>query len=332
MQWDAFLADENDSGFSGWFGPGEEPLTAPSFYRAVTSGLNNNSNTANGVLEGSIDLRAHWPSFPPRLYVAVAPYVTTNGGHLLAWSQVPAGNSSPNINSNEFLVLDTRSLALDPPVANAGEDQVVEAGMVALLDGTASTSPGGFALTSVWARVSGPESLVTNAAFITTGNVASATNAVVRLVVNDTRFDSTDTVVVTVLPMLDSDGDGLSDFEEGTGVDNLLTAANPAGHVTATNSADSDGDGAGDGDEALAGTDPNANGSVFEVVQGQPSDAGLVITWSSVSGRFYNVDLLTNLMAPRMTLTTNLAATPPINAYTVPVSGVQEFYLIRIQP
>jgi len=330
MQWGAFLADENDGGYNGWFGADESALTNPATYRSVTSGLNNNSNSANGVLEGTIDLAAHFGAFPPQLYFAIAPYRTTNGGHMLAWSQVPAGDGGPNINPNEFLALDTRALALDLPVADAGANQAVEAGMAAALDGSGSTSPGGFALSSVWARVSGPPALVTNNMFVATSNVGVPTDAVVRLTVNDTRFDSTDTVVITVLPMLDSDADGLSDYEEGTGLDNLLTAANPAGHVTGTNSADSDSDGMTDGDEALAGTNPNASDSVFEFLQGQPSGTDLVITWSSVSGRLYHVDLSTNLLAPRLTLTSDLVATPPINAYTVPVSGAaQEFYLIR---
>jgi ethanolamine utilization protein EutM len=40
-------------------------------------------------------------------------------------------------------------------------------------------------------------------AFVT-GDVAGATSAVIRLTVNDTRFDATDNVVIAVQPLTDS--------------------------------------------------------------------------------------------------------------------------------
>jgi len=55
----------------------------------------------------------------------------------------------------------------------------------------------------------------------------------------------------------DDDGDGLTNDEETTGIDDPSTPANPNGNTTDPNLADTDGDGISDGQEALDGTDPN---------------------------------------------------------------------------
>ncbi|KGK28698.1 hypothetical protein EL45_19430, partial [Cellulophaga sp. E6(2014)] len=55
----------------------------------------------------------------------------------------------------------------------------------------------------------------------------------------------------------DCDGDGLTNDEETTGVDDPSTPANPNGNTTDPNLTDTDGDGISDGQEALDGTDPN---------------------------------------------------------------------------
>ncbi len=75
---------------------------------------------------------------------------------------------------------------------------------------------------------------------VTTTNAAGAGNA-------------TDTQVYK----LDSDGDGLTNDEETTGVDDPSTPANPNGETTNPNNEDTDGDGIDDGQEAQDGTDPN---------------------------------------------------------------------------
>src|SRR5207249_11191931 len=130
-------------------------LTNDTVYRAMTSGLKNNGATANGVLEGTIDLAAHFGSFPPQLYLAAAPYGTSNGNALISFAQVPAGNGDGNIQSNEFLALISRDIALDLPVANAGSGFSIEAGMTAALNGSASTAPSGLPLSYNWTQLSG---------------------------------------------------------------------------------------------------------------------------------------------------------------------------------
>ena len=61
----------------------------------------------------------------------------------------------------------------------------------------------------------------------------------------------------TPLGSSDCDGDGLTNNEELTGIDDLSTPANPNGNTTNPNLVDTDGDGISDGQEALDATNPN---------------------------------------------------------------------------
>jgi hypothetical protein len=331
MQWGAFLADENDGGYNNWFGPDDQPLAASTNYRSMTSGLNNNSNWNNGVLEGTLNLASYFGSFPSNLYLAAAPFGTVDGSTNYAPSQVPAGNGNGNIEPGEFLALSSRSIALDLPDAEAGPGATNEAGMSVPVNGTGSAAPSGLPLSYQWSGASfGSITSATTSAWIT-NNVA--TSIVAQLTVHDTRFDSNDTVALVFYPMADSDGDGLSDREEATGSNNVLTAANPGGKTSATNNADTDADGFSDGNEALAGTDPGDGYSLLELAQPLRQGGELVIYWSSVTGRQYAVYFATNLPGAINFVTSNLAATPPVNAFTVTAVGVdQRFYFIQAGP
>lgn len=92
--WDAFLADENDNDFEGWF-------DATGATNAMT-GLN------GGVLEGTINLTEQHGSIPEIIHLAVAPYSTPDGGTLLSVSQVPASqNGDGNIDADEYIAFTT---------------------------------------------------------------------------------------------------------------------------------------------------------------------------------------------------------------------------------
>jgi hypothetical protein len=91
--WDAFLGDENNNDFEGWFN------AAAGATQAATS-------TNGGVLEGTIDLGLEFGSLPSVIYLAVGVYQTNDGGALVAAQQVPASiNGNGNIDVLEYFLL-----------------------------------------------------------------------------------------------------------------------------------------------------------------------------------------------------------------------------------
>jgi hypothetical protein len=80
---------------------------------------------------------------------------------------------------------------------------------------------------------------------------------------------------------------------------------------------DTDGDGHAAWQERMAGTDPTVTTSVLAVARADwQSGAGYVLRWSSVSNRWYRVNVASNLNAGFDPLTGLLPATPPSNVYT----------------
>jgi len=344
MQWSAYLADENGGGgavpgFYSWFGPNNEMLTNPFAYRAVTSGLNNNGTNGNGVLEGTLNLLSHFGSFPTQLLLAAAPFETLDAGTLVSSAQVPPGNGNGDIDPHEFLVIATRDLALDLPTAHAGPDAFEEAGMWVPLDGSQSESPSGLPLSFSWMQLSGPPGefidMSSNlSAFRLTNQIDSVTSALLKLVVFDTRFESDDTTEITFTKMVDSDQDGLSDREELTGQDNILTIADPKGELSEPDNPDSDGDGMSDGDESLAGTNRNDNNSLFRILSGGllgPED--ITINWSTVSGRLYKIEYNVQLVSTGWHHLANFAATSTVTsiADTNTSNFAERYYRIGVQ-
>jgi hypothetical protein len=92
-QWAAFLADENNNDFEGWF-----DATGAS---AAATGAN------GGVLEGTIDLAAEFGgTIPADIYLAVGLYGSADGGTLLSTHQLPGTlDSDGNLQAGEYLKL-----------------------------------------------------------------------------------------------------------------------------------------------------------------------------------------------------------------------------------
>lgn len=115
MAWDAFLADEDGSAYSGWFtslgAPFNDLLTA----RSATPWCN------GAVLEGVIDLHEAYGGVPETLYLAAAAYATADGGALVPASQCPAGNANGDIEAGEFLAVNTADL-VQPFVLDGAAD------------------------------------------------------------------------------------------------------------------------------------------------------------------------------------------------------------------
>jgi hypothetical protein len=92
--WDAFLADENNNDYEGWFDAAGTTACA--------------SGTGSGYLEGTINLVEEFGSMPDRVYLALAPYPTADGTALLWADQVPASiNSDGNVDAGEYAAFDT---------------------------------------------------------------------------------------------------------------------------------------------------------------------------------------------------------------------------------
>lgn len=91
-QWDAYLADENNNTYSGWFD---------------AQGASQSATGANGgVLEGTLDLLGEFGFIPSVLYLAVGVYQTADGGQLLYTYQVPGSlDNDINLQANEYLQL-----------------------------------------------------------------------------------------------------------------------------------------------------------------------------------------------------------------------------------
>jgi hypothetical protein len=102
-QWRAFLADENDNAWSGWFDAAASVSTAHSA-RSATAGN-------GGVLEGSIDLQSLLGTVPDSVALAAVAYGNANAGALRPAQQVAASvNGDGNLDGAEYLVLDLCAL------------------------------------------------------------------------------------------------------------------------------------------------------------------------------------------------------------------------------
>lgn len=94
--WSAFLADENNNDYEGWF-----DLAGFAASQAIT-GPN------GGWLEGTIDLAAQLGSIPETIHLAFGAYATPDGGALAPALQVPQSiNANGNLDAAEYAPFNT---------------------------------------------------------------------------------------------------------------------------------------------------------------------------------------------------------------------------------
>ncbi|MEM7394122.1 MAG: hypothetical protein AAF492_17420, partial [Verrucomicrobiota bacterium] len=323
MGWSAFLADENNNLHHGWYDAADITLKTQSLFRSYVH------PNGNGVLEGTVNIEQHLGFFPQTIRVAVGAFDTGNGGVLSA--QVPAGDANGNIDADEFLELRVRDIIKDPLIIDTGGNMTNEVGIPFTFDAGGSVSPSERPLHYVWLQLDGPMADFDNFLGEATGvafndPVVETTNVNFMLLVSDGRMVETGLVTVTVTPTIDTDGDGLSDGEERTGMDSPFTTLSPNGHLTDTNQVDTDGDGMSDGEEAVAGTVPTNSFSFLELNIERTPENSILLKWDSYSNRNYSISTSTNLFTPFQPMATGLPAQVPMNIYTSPITGYYKLF------
>lgn len=117
----AFVGNENDNNWSGWF---------------TAIGSADTASTPGGILETTIDLNAQFGGVPQTIHLAVASYPTSDGSTLVASLQAPATiNSDANVDAAEYLAVSTCQIRADaqPIAADIDGDCIVDANDLAAL-------------------------------------------------------------------------------------------------------------------------------------------------------------------------------------------------------
>jgi hypothetical protein len=111
--WTAFLADENDNDYEGWFNQLGSSLSGGAAPAAAT-GPN------GGVVEGTIDFAGLFGTAPVQLSLAVGPFGTLNGGALKPLGQAPASsNGNTTLDAIEYVTVATCGITVIAGGGNA---------------------------------------------------------------------------------------------------------------------------------------------------------------------------------------------------------------------
>lgn len=94
--------------------------------------------------------------------------------------------------------------------------------------------------------------------------------------------------------------------------------------------ADDDNDGMSNGAELIAGTNPNDPNSVLRIVS---FTGGNLVSWTSVSGKVYQVLASTNLPAPMQSISGSITATVSVTSFPDPgATNGSKFYRVQVVP
>ncbi|MHC4234067.1 MAG: carbohydrate-binding protein, partial [Planctomycetota bacterium] len=104
-QWDAYLAQEMDNGWNGWFD-----------MEMATQRGNSPQSMDLPILEGYFDVAAELTAVPSTIHLAMGPYPTANGTTLVGGLQIPPGNGDGNIDADEYLAVDMLDIQVPPEV------------------------------------------------------------------------------------------------------------------------------------------------------------------------------------------------------------------------
>ena len=134
---------------------------------------------------------------------------------------------------------------------------------------------------------------------VASGGLLTTTDGYARFTV---LYAGANTLRLTNLVIVDTDGDGMPDWWE----DQFGLNRNSAADATL----DLDSDGASNRNEYLAGTLPNNSASVFRIVTIQREASKERIIWTTVGGKSYRVQ--TNAPSANGSVTTNFADLSPL--------------------
>ncbi|MBA4388654.1 MAG: hypothetical protein C0404_11785 [Verrucomicrobia bacterium] len=172
-----------------------------------------------------------------------------------------------------------------------------------------------------------PSGLSLSGAVISGTPVAAGTNNVTLTASNSVGID-TRTLVLTVSAGVDAYGIPNSWKIQYFGSTNAIGS----GALD-----DPDHDGMNNYQEYRAGTNPNDPASRFQVSgfrcqEGGTSGTNLVISWQTITGKFYAIQKSTNLMNGfTMSLQTGIPGTGGMNSRTVTVSQATEYFRIKVE-
>jgi hypothetical protein len=167
--------------------------------------------------------------------------------------RLTASDSLLSSSDDVVITVNATSPTNQPPVVNAGPDQMITFPAAATLAGTASDDglPSGSTLTSTWSKISGPGTVTFgNASSLnTTASFAISGSYTLRLTVSDSLLSTSDDIVVFVSP-------ALTNHAPSVNAGNDISIVFPAGTTLSGNATD----------------------------DGLPSGSSLTVSWSKVSG------------------------------------------------
>ncbi|HMP90007.1 MAG TPA: thrombospondin type 3 repeat-containing protein [Kiritimatiellia bacterium] len=139
----------------------------------------------------------------------------------------------------------------------------------------------------------------------------------------------------------DSDGDGLTNFEELSGFDEKSTVwpgtsvpLNPGGWTSNPYAVDTDGDGYSDAAEAVAGTNPSDEDDFLRMLRLSHVDGQSIVGWRSATGRTYQVsrvaDIDGGIMASEWTVVGDYAGRPAQTTITNITFIHEQYYRVEL--
>ena len=117
--WSAYIGNEENSGWVGWFDTSADLEVATGTW-----------------VEGTIDLAAEFGSVPSDIYLAFAPYGTPDGGLMVTTKQVPASvDYDRDIDANEYVQVNISSIMVGCYQADLDKDCDIDSDDYAVLAG-----------------------------------------------------------------------------------------------------------------------------------------------------------------------------------------------------